>query len=317
MAVVLKDSGESNAYLSSSSSVTRVSSLLASTSRVEAPFIRVRIGDFTFGVYEESQIGTDSRGFYKAVGTKYPNYIQSLNIKKINGTVNQYTLDIKYPVTQNNDPNFFDKVFSTISKTRKITFDYGDFMMPNYIYRNEEAIITSVDTQVDVKNSVISYTVKATSAARLTLSGSYNFGNIDVQPSSEIKRVLYDVNYRLTDVFSGMKDKSLVSQKNLIASDDKIVHIPTFTNISVLEYLSKLVSYMTPNSSSGSSALKSGVYTLTTYEDTTGVFGGPYFKVEKIQSSENTLNKICMYDIDIGYPTANIVTDFSIKNNAN
>ena len=295
----------------------RIGSLLSSSTRVEAPFIRVNIGGFSFGVYEEQKTGRGSTGFYKNVATKYPNYIQSMRVEKINGTVNRYTLNIEYPVTHENDPNFFEKIFSSISNTRIITIDYGDFMLPEYIYRQEEAIITDITTNLDVNQSKISYQVKATSTATLTLSGCYNFGNVYAKPSDEIKRVLYNVNYHLTDVFTGMKDKAKVLADNLIAGDDKQVNIPTCVNISVLEYISILVSYMTPVGSSGTSAIKSSVYTLTTYEDTTGTYGGPYFRVQKIQSASNTLNKLCTYEVDIGYPSANVVMNFSLKNSSN
>lgn len=295
----------------------RIGSILSSSVRVEAPFIRVKIGGFSFGVYEEQQKGVGNTGFYKNVATKYPNYIQSLEVKKINGTVNQYTLNIEYPVTHENDPNFFEKVFSSISQTRLISIDYGDFMLPEYIYRQEEAIITDVSTNLDINNSKISYVVKATSTATLTLSGCYNFGNVRAKPSDEIKRVLYNINYHLTEVFTGMKDKAKVLADNLIASDDKIVNIPTCVNISALEYISILVSYMTPVGSPGTSAKKTNVYSLTTYEDTTGTYGGPYFKVQKIQKASNVLNQLCTYEVDIGYPTANIVTNFSLKNSSN
>lgn len=295
----------------------RIGSILSSSVRVEAPFIRVKIGGFSFGVYEEQQKGIGNTGFYKNIATKYPNYIQSLEVKKINGTVNQYTLNIEYPVTHENDPNFFEKIFSSISQTRLINIDYGDFMLPEYIYRSEEAIITDVSTNLDISNSKISYVVKATSTATLALSGCYNFGNIRAKPSDEIKRVLYNINYHLTEVFTGMKDRSRVLSDNLIASDDKIIDIPTCVNISALEYISILVSYMTPVGSSGTSAKKTNVYSLTTYEDTTGVYGGPYFKVQKIQKASSVLNQLCTYEVDIGYPSANVVTSFNLKNSSN
>lgn len=300
-----------------SRSESRIGSLLSNTARVEAPFIRVRLGGYTFGVYEERQAGVGNNGLYKNISTKYPNFVQSLEIKKINGTVNQYTLNISYPVTYENDPNFFEKIFSSISQTRLISIDYGDFALPEYIYKDEEAIITNVTTSFNMQNTVINYTISATSTASLTLSGCYSFGNIHTKPSDEIKRLLYNPEYHLTEVFTGMKDKGLVMQEGLIAADDKIVDIPTCTNISVLDYISLLVSYMTPAGSPGTSAIKSNVYSLTTYEDTSGYFGGPYFKVQKIQSSTNTLNKLCTYEIDIGYPSANIVTSFSLENNSN
>ena len=316
MASVLKDdiTGGSRAITSDNN---RIGSLLSTTSRVEAPFIRVKLGGYTFGVYEERQAGIGNNGLYKNVQTKYPNFVQSLTIKKINGTVNQYTLGIAYPVTAESDPNFFEKIFSSVSQTRLIDIDYGDFSLPEYIYRNEEAIITDVTTSFDMSNSVINYTVKATSTATLTLSGCYSFGNVFAKPSDEIKRVLYNTEYHLTDIFTGMKDRGLIEQSGFIASDDKPVNIPTCTNMSVLDYIALLTSYMTPTGSSGTEAIKTNVYSLTTYEDTSGVYGGPYFKVQKIQSSSNTLNKLCTYEVDIGYPTSNIVTSFSLKDNHN
>ena len=93
--------------------------------------------------------------------------MQSLDITKINGQVNQYTLALSYPVTQTDDPNFFEKVFSSVSKTRKIIFSYGDMSMPTYTYREEEALITKIQTQFDLKSGVINYTVSAVSSAAL------------------------------------------------------------------------------------------------------------------------------------------------------
>ena len=152
MAVVLKDSyggsssgagagrsGSSGAGMKIiSSDNNRIGSLLSITSRVEAPFIRVKLGGYTFGVYEEATAGIGENRMYTNVSTKYPNFVQSLEIKKINGTVNQYSLDISYPVTAENDPNFFEKIFSSISTTRLIDIDYGDFSLHFYKYIQEE-----------------------------------------------------------------------------------------------------------------------------------------------------------------------------------
>ena len=84
-------------------------SLLSSQARVQVPFVKVTIGDFTFGVYSRTDAPTkDKQGVYINYNIQYPNYIQSLTITKINGQVNQYTLNIKYPVRQTDDPNFFE-----------------------------------------------------------------------------------------------------------------------------------------------------------------------------------------------------------------
>ena len=95
--------------------------LLSSLSRVETPFVKVVIGDYVFGVAMKSNIVVN--GNQVVQGNTYPNYIESLEIEKINGVVNNYTLSIRYAITQDDDPNFFNKVFSSVSKTRAITFE--------------------------------------------------------------------------------------------------------------------------------------------------------------------------------------------------
>jgi hypothetical protein len=105
----------------------------------------------------------------------YPNYIQSLDITKINGQVNRYTLNITYPITDKDDPNFFEKVFSSVSGTREIIFSYGDTAMPTYVYRNEKAIITNVSQTFDLQSSSIKYVVKAVSGAALGTTSCLTF----------------------------------------------------------------------------------------------------------------------------------------------
>ena len=290
-------------------------SLLGSTSRLEAPTIKVNIGKYTFGVYQKVKSKeTDNQGFYRSISVKYPNYIQSLEIQKINGQVNQYTLSITYPITQNDDPNFFEKVFSSVSKTRKITFTYGDASLPTFIYKNEEAIITDIKSNFNIQQSTISYTISAVSSAALSASGTYTFINTKPKkPSDEIKKILYNSTYGLQSIFYGMNNKALVEQEQLIASDDKVVQLETKTNISALEYLSYLVSCMVTSGSNNTVTQKT-IYILSFVDDTTGKFGGPYFKVTK---STKDINDDGAYEIDIGYPTANIVTDFRIDNNEN
>jgi len=292
-------------------------SLISTVCLVEAPFIRVQLGGFTMGVYEgKTSVENTANGVVTTVTNKYPNYVQELSIKKINGSVNQYSLTIKYPITENNDPNFFEKLLSSVSTTRKISITYGDFMLPDYIYRDEEAIITKVTNRFNIATSVIDYTIEAVSAAKLTLSGTYNFPSVYAKPSDIIIQKLYESSYHLTDVFVGMRDRSLVEQLGLIATDDQPTQIPTCTNVSILEYISTLVDYMAPEGS-GNSAIKSNIYSLATFEDTTGTIGGAYFKVQKIQKSSNSLNQLCTYNIDIGYPSSNVITDFSVNNDEN
>ena len=109
--------------------------LLSSTNRIEVPFIKVTIGSYTFGAFTKQNITeTTEQGIYKKAKIEYPNYIQRLSITKINGQVNEYTLELAYPVTPADDPNFFEKVFSSVSDSRKITFSYGDMAVPDYMW---------------------------------------------------------------------------------------------------------------------------------------------------------------------------------------
>lgn len=296
---------------------SKAGSLLSSTSRVEAPFVCVTFGGYTFGVYQGTAKKTNlANGVVSEITAKYPNYVQSLRVQKINGTVNNYTLTIKYQITETNDPNFFDKLLSKVGAGGKIKFEYGDAMLPNYIYKDEEAIITKVSQTFDLDGCTISYTIEAWSAATLTLSGSYGFTFKSQQkPSDLIKEIIKSSDYHLQDVFTGMSDNDIID--SLIASDDKPVDIPAYNNISALDYIAKLVSYMNPEGTTSDSVVLTDVYTLTTYEDTTGKYGGPYFKIQKIAKASNQLNQLCTYTIDVGYPSSNVVTQFQVKNNEN
>ena len=289
-------------------------SLLADTNRVSAPFIKVDIGGYSFGVYEEKQKAFGKNGLWRNVSSKYPNFIQSLNIKKINGTVNTYTLNFVYPITKDDDPNFFEKIFSRVSDTRKITFTYGDSMLPEDVYANEEAKITKVTQHLDINSARITYQVTAIGDTAVSLASQYSFPATRAKPSKLIANVLSNKKYRLTEIFYGMKNKD---PYRFIDSDDQIVNIPTITNKSIMDYLATLVSYMIPNGMSKDSVTQSNIYSIATYEDTTGEYGGPYFEVRKIVNSGSTLKNLCSYVIDIGYPTANVVEDFSVKTDEN
>lgn len=290
-------------------------SLLGTLTRVEVPFVKVTIGKYTFGVYDKTTgTYTSATEAYRVNSVKYPNYVKSLSIIKINGQVNQYTLVIDYPITQFNDPNFFEKVFSSVSQSRKIVFSYGDLSMPTFIYKDEEAIITEVSTSFRATSSVISYTIKAISSAALLQAGSYTFQARRAKPSTVIRELLSSDYYGLKEIFYGMRDLSLVDSKGLLATDDAEVELMLKTNISVLDYLSYLVSSMTPVSDSKSSLSKSGLYVLNIVDDTTGVFQGPYFTIRKLQGGISG-DMLGTYYLDMGYPSNNIVTDFSINNN--
>lgn len=288
-------------------------SLLDSPVRVATPFVKVTIGDYTFGVFREegkTVVNRGSDGVYKIYGFQYPNYIKSLKVTKINGKVNTYTLNISYPITENSDPNFFEKVFSSVSKSRKIVFSYGDLSAPKFLYKEENALITRVYNSFDINGAVINYTVHATSTGALAASGAYNFVSSEYvgphQPSAIIKKILRNnTQFGLLDVFSGMRNTALVESLGLIQSDDKIVNLTAKTNINVLDYIKYLVSCMRRQSDKS-------IYTMVVVDDTSDVLNGPYFKIVNAAHSGGSLDT---YEITIGYPSNVIVQSFSIDNN--
>lgn len=281
--------------------------LLSDKNVVEVPFVKVDIGEYTFGIYQRNRISSGG------VRITYPNYINGLTINKINGTVNTYTLNMTYPITANDDPNFMEKVFSSVSDTRKIVFSYGDFATPTYIYGNEEALITDVTSSIDVVSSKIDYEVKAVSSAAVTLSGNYTFPKRYAKPSTVIREILRQPKYNLLKVYTGMQDMNKVESAGLIASDDQVVQLETQLNCSPTDYLNYLVSCMVPAGTSSSGTTKSTLYTLVIDSDRDGKFGGPYFRVQKLQRNSNSLESVSAYTIDVGYPGADIVMGFSIK----
>lgn len=292
--------------------MSREISLLQNPIRVSTPFIKVIIGDYTFGVFKHSEdVKKDNNGAYRIHSFQYPNYVQSLNVVKINGKVNTYELTIKYPITESNDPNFFEKVFSSVSKSRKIVFTYGDLSAPKFMYKKEEALITNVNNSFDLSGSTITYTVSAVSSCALATAGGFNFVTSEYvglhQPSSIIKRLLKNNSqFGLLDIFSGMKNMNLVESLGLIQSDDKIVELNAKTNINILDYLQYLVESMRKSSN------ESGIYKLVVMDDTSDVLSGPYFKVVSASASGDSLDT---YSLDIGFPSDNVVTSFSINNN--
>jgi hypothetical protein len=298
-------------------------SLLSSNARVQVPWVKVSIGNYTFGVFSKTQsTRKDEEGFYYTnLNVQYPNYIQRLEITKINGQVNQYTLSLTYPVTQTADPNFFEKVLSSVSKTRKIIFSYGDMSMPSYIYKNEEAIITKVRQNFNIKGGgEIAYTIEAVSSAALSSGGNYTFQGRTAKPSDVIKQVVKDSRYGLRELFTGMTTANL---DLLIASDDKEVYLAAKRNISPIDYISYLVSCMMPASFTTNQWASTDVYILTMHDDATydqrSISGleiqGSYFKVERVSYKTNQSDA---FQIDVGFGnTGTIVLDFSVVDDEN
>ena len=209
-----------------------------------------------------------------------------------------------------------DKVLSSVSKSRKIIFTYGDCATPSFLYREEEALITQVKSQVDIASSKISYTINAVSTAIGLQAGVRNFAKrLSTKPSDVIKELLRDKTSGLQEIFYGMHDVDLVLQLGLIPGDDKEVDIPAKRDTSVLDYLSYLVENMASQNDTATSILKTKRYVLTVHDDTSNTLDGPYFKITGVTNSTAEDTSIDYYTIDIGYPNKDIVSGFTINNN--
>lgn len=280
--------------------------LVSSQAHVETPFIIVKIGKYTFG-----HCGKPDRNKLSGMfRIDYPNYMESLNITKVNGAINTYVLTMTYAITENDDPNMFEKVFSSVSNSREITLQYGDWNSPAYIYKEESAIITKLTTKVNMKNSSIQYIINCTSNALSLTAGSFSFPAKFAQPSEEIKRLINNRSYGLLEIFPGMKQFDL---NNFIDGSDRKVQLEAKPSIGILEYISYLVSCMRWTGDS-STNLKSACYFWSVYDDVSNEFGGSYFKVVRVAANTSTLLSFNTYEVDVGYPTDSNVMDFVINN---
>lgn len=288
-----------------------MTNLLSNTARVETPFIGVRIGEYTFGIWEKNVVGSENSRIKSRV--RYPNYTTALQVYKVNGAVNTYTLTMKYVIRYGDDPNFLEKVFSSVQKTRDIYFSYGDLSAPAFIYKEEKALITRVRSRVDINTSTITYTINAVSTALTSKANKFYFPKTRDKGSNIIRNLLYDQRYGLLDIFYGMRDVDKVNTEGLIAGGDREIELEEKTT-SVLDYLNYVVNCMSDVTDTDDSILKKSRYTLTINDDITNGFEGPYFKVSKVSSSEREINSLDTYEIDIGYPgDSNAVISFTIE----
>lgn len=281
-------------------------SLVSSQNHVEVPFIVVKIGKYKFGHCSKPDRPKMSQVFK----IEYPNYMESLNITKINGSVNTYVLTMTYAITENDDPNRLEKVFSSVSNTRMITLSYGDWNAPAFIYKEEEAIITKLTTKVNLKNSTIQYVINCTSNALSLTACTASFGAKTAKPSDEIKKLLNNKRYNLLEIFPGMKRSDFA---NFIDGSDKTVQIEAKANIGILEYISYLVSCMVWTGDK-SEKIKTCCYFWSVYDDISNKYGGTYFKVVRVAANTSSLVSYNTYTADVGYPTDANVMDFQINN---
>lgn len=284
--------------------MAKAANLVSIPTLVQSPFIIANIGGVTFGTFS---------GNYRTNAT-YPNYMESMSVTKVNGTVNTYTLNFHYQVATGQDPNLLDKIFSRATKDRRIILQYGDWMAPNYIYKEEQCIITNVTTRLNMSSSSLDYTLQCTSDAIGLNSTQFNFPSRNAKPSDVILQLLSNSKYGLKDVFTGMRNKNSVLAKNLIASNDKKVQLVAQNNTTILNYLNYLVGCMVDNKTPEENKLSNSKYFLTINDDYTNDLGGTYFKVSEVSADAAVYNATDTYELDINYPGDNFVTEFSLNN---
>lgn len=287
-------------------------SLLTTPTYVESPFIILEVGDYTFGSYTAKNTQLNQKAT-KIV--TYPNYMTSIDVVKVNGSVNQYTIEMVYQIEAGNDPNLIDKIFSKVGYGGLVYISYGDWNMPSFRYKREEAIITNLTSRIDFANSRINYTLKCTSNAIKLLGDYHSFSAGQIKPSTEIYDYLYKEQnklYKLTEMFPGMKNETLVRQRGLIPTDDIIVKTEAKVSMDILSYINYLVSCMTDSQTE--SGLRKSNYYLTICDDITGEFGGTYFKISKLTADSNSvaIDSSNIYEVDVGYPGDTLVTGFNI-----
>lgn len=268
---------------------------------IQAPFVELKLGDYTIGSYKNS---LDSA----------PNHISNLNVSKVNGEINQYTIGLVHQIRPGEDPNLIDKVLSSV-RFDKIHIRYGDCESGS-LYKDIEAVITNVTQNRDYSGARITYTIYATSACNYVTGIKFNFPATVDRPSHILRKLLYDsgaMSEALISVFPGMKNKSIVDSKNLIPTNDAILKVDAKANISLIQYISYLVGCMSNESNSVDALLRNSTYYLT-YED--DVETGAYFKVtEQEQVTTRAVPGINVYDLTIGYPDGNDVMNFEITDN--
>lgn len=263
------------------------------TTVVEVPFGEVTIGGVTFGTIQ-----------HKKKYTSYPNYVQSISITKTNGTINEYTIELIHQISPGDNPNY---VAELISKTgyNTITISYGDANSGEY-FADIAALVTDVKTTFNFNSYNIQYTIIATSLSYLLATTKKNFPAIKSKPSSVIINLLKDESSGLTKYFTGMRNINAVMSAGYIPTNDKVIEIEAVSNKTVLEYISYLTALM---KNEDEKIADNSTYYFTINDEYN--YEGSTFSIKEVIANNIITNNI-VYDVDVGYPDANLVFDFNV-----
>ena len=266
--------------------------LISYPNLVEAPVIELSFNGITIGGYNNT-------------GDKYPNYISSMTVSKINGRINTYTINLVYQIRAGEDPNFIDKLLSRTGYTKPLKIRYGDSNSPGLMFKEESAIITDVRSRDNVSGSSISYTIQAISSITSASKSYFTFSETTGKPSTILNDLLYNSGQKsaqLLEAFPRMKDRTFVNSNNLIPNNDIEVTVGGMADVSPLVYLTHVVSCMQSMTNSASS------YFLS-FNDSAD---GAYFSISEVCA---VMDSNVLYEIDVGYPGNNFVTNFQLCDN--
>lgn len=200
---------------------------------VQAPFVEL---DFGNGIII---------GSYMASEDAFPNHVARMSVEKVNGEINQYSFSIIHQIRPGEDPNVMDKMLSSL-RYDKFTIRYGD-AAARYLYKDDNAVLTSVVMDRDYVSSSISYTLYATSACKFIDSYKLDFPAVFDKPSNQILKLLYEdtrTSKLMQEAFPGMVNRSEVESKNYIPTGDHAIYLSAQNAVSPLERLNYLVTAM-------------------------------------------------------------------------
>jgi hypothetical protein len=280
--------------------------LLTSGSRVEVPFLIVEVGSVKLGAFtrQQKRLLTSSHGELFDT-TTYPNFIDGMTVvKNANGMVNKYTINLSYQITAQDDPNFIEKLFSTVSNDRRISVSYGDFMNPAHSFKSEECLISDIQRSIIPGSSRIDYTISAVSTTALASGRTWNFMARRARPSTVLREIIYNVEYGLLDILPGMRDYEKVNQRGLISANDIEVDLQSRQSVSVIDYIKYLVACMRDSTE----FIQSSLYMIAFDGDVQGEMGGAYLKIVRVDEQQTPDE----WTIDIGYPGTTDVFDFKV-----
>lgn len=262
------------------------SALPATVNYVEAPYAKITLGGVSIGTYKQGS---------------YPNYVTGLSVKKTNGSLNEYTINLIHQIAAGDNPNYIDNLISA-NGYNKIQIEYGD-AQAGIAYRDINALLIDVKSKFDFFNNCISYTLSATSSSAMSAVNRRNYASVTDKPSNIITNMLYETG-ELLDYFPAMKSRDFVNSNNLIPSDDIEVAIDAVTNTTPLNYMNKLVSSMKSNSGDY-------IYYLNINDEDNL---GSYFNIQQVKTKMTTSMFPLVYEVDINYPDENsLIYNFSVN----